>query len=71
MVSRFIGSGTVEAMGAAAGVGMGLTCGVGIGLEGNVVEVEVGGTIIGRGLETTEPMVSGAVLDAFCTSSSW
>ena len=50
---------------------MGLTCGAGIGLEGNAVEVEVGRTIIGRGLETTEPVVSGAVLDAFCTSSSW
>ena len=44
---------------------MGLTCRVGTGLEGNV-EVEVGGTIIGRGLETTD-----VVLDAFCTSSSW
>ena len=71
MVSRFIGSGTVKALGAAAGVGMGLTCDVGIGLEGNAVEVEGGGTIIGRGLETTGRMVSGAVLDAFCTSSSW
>ena len=50
---------------------MGLMCGVGIGLEGNVVEVQVGVTIIGRGLETTGPMVSGAVLDAFCTSPSW
>ena len=48
---------------------MGLTCGVGIGLKGNV-EVEVGGTIIGRGL-TTGPMVSDVFLDAFCTSSSW
>ena len=49
---------------------MGLTSCVGIGLEGNV-EVEVGGTIIGRGLETTGPMVSDVVLGAFCTSSSW
>ena len=48
---------------------MGLTCGVGIVLEGNV-EVEVGGTIIGRGLETTGPIVSDVVLDAFCTSLS-
>ena len=71
IVSRFIGFGTVEAIGDAAGVGMGLTCGAGIGLEGNVVEVEFGGTIIGRGLETTEPMVSGAVLHAFFTSWSW
>ena len=71
MVSGLSGSGTVKAMGAAPGVGMGLTFGVVIGLEGNVVEVEVGGTIIGRGLETTEPVVSGAVRHAFCTSSSW
>ena len=48
---------------------MGLTCRVGIGLEGNV-EVEVGGTIIGRGLETAGPIVSDVVLNAFCTSSS-
>ena len=48
---------------------MGLTCGVGMGFEGNV-EVEVGGTIIGRGLETTGPIVSDVVLDAFYTSSS-
>ena len=45
-MSRFVGSGTVKAMGPAARVGMGLTCGVGIGFEGNIVEVEVGGTII-------------------------
>ena len=49
---------------------MGLMCGVGIGLEGKV-ELKVGGTIGGRGLETTGPMVSDVVLDAFCTSSSW
>ena len=48
---------------------MELTCDVGIGLEGNV-EVEVGGTLIGRGFEATGPMVSDVVLDAFCTSSS-
>ena len=48
---------------------MGLTCGVGIGLEGNV-EVEVGGTIIARGLETTGPMVSDVVLDEICISLS-
>ena len=48
---------------------MGLKCGVGIGLEGKV-GVEVGGTIIGRGLETTGPMVSDVILNAFCTSSS-
>ena len=49
---------------------MGPTCGVDIALEGNV-EVEVGEAIIGRGLETTGSIVSGVVLDAFCTSSSW
>ena len=38
--------------------------------EGKVVGVEVGGTIIGRGLETAAPEVSVVVLDAFCTSSS-
>ena len=65
----FIGSGIVEAMGALAGVGMGLTCGVGIGLDGNV-GVEVGGTTIGRVLDTAGPMVSDVVLDAFCTSWS-
>ena len=48
---------------------MGLTCGVGIGFDGNV-EVEVGGTIIGRGHDTAGPSVSDVVLDAFCTSSS-
>ena len=48
---------------------MGLTCGVGMGLDGKV-SVEVGGTIIGRGLETAVPRVSDVVLDAFCTSSS-
>ena len=48
---------------------MGLMCGDGIGLEGNV-EVKVGGTIMGRGLETTGPVLSEVVLDAFCTSSS-
>ena len=48
---------------------MGLMCGVGMGLQGNV-EVEVGGTIMGRALETTGPMVSDVVSDAFCTSSS-
>ena len=48
---------------------MGLLCGVGIGLE-KKVGVEVGGTIIGRSLETTGPIVSDVVLDAFCTSSS-
>ena len=58
-------------MGAAAGIGMKLTCSVGIGFEEKVVEVEVGGTIIGRGLETAEAMVSVAVFDAFYTSSSW
>ena len=48
---------------------MGLTWSVGIGLDGNV-GVEVGGTIIGRGLETAGPRVSDVVLNAFCTSSS-
>ena len=48
---------------------MGLMSGVGIGWAGNV-EFEVGGTIIGRGLETTGPMVSDVVLNAFFTSSS-
>ena len=68
IVSRFMGSGTVETMKAAAGVRIGLTCGVGI--EGNIVQVEVGGTIIGRGLDTAAPAVSVVVLDAFCTSLS-
>ena len=45
---------------------MGLTCGVGIGLDGNV-EVEVGGTIIGTGLDTAGCRVSDVILDAFCT----
>ena len=48
---------------------MGLMCCVGIGLDGNV-EVEVGGTIIGRGLDTAGPKGSDVILDAFCTSSN-
>ena len=56
---------------------MGLTCGVGIGLEGNV-EVEVGGTIIGRGRETTGPIALGVVwcigigrgIPVVCTSAT-
>ena len=48
---------------------MGLTpCGVGTGSEGNIVEFEVAGTIIGRGLETAAPVVSPIDVDAFCTS---
>ena len=48
---------------------MGSACGVGIGLDGNV-GVEVGGTIMGRGLDTAGPMVSDVVLDAFYAFSS-
>ena len=70
IVSRFMGSGTVEAIGAAAGVGIEFTCGVGIGFEENIIEVEVGGTIIGRGPETAASAVSVVVLHALCTSSS-
>ena len=69
-MSRFMGSGPVKAMVAAAGVRIGLTCGVGIEFEGKIVGAEVGGTIIGRGLETAAPAVSVVVPDAFCTSSS-
>ena len=60
-----MGCGTVEAIGAAAGVGIGLSCGVGIGFEGNIVEVKVGGTIIGRGLETAASVVFPIGLDPF------
>ena len=49
---------------------MGLTCGVAIVFEGNIVEVEVGGSIIGKGLETAAPVVSPIDLDACWTSSS-
>ena len=65
MESRFIGSGVVKGIGAALKVGMGLMWDVGIGLEGNIVEVEVGGTIIGRGRETASPLVSPVGLEAF------
>ena len=44
---------------------MGLMCGVGMGFEGNIVNVEVGGTVIGRGLETSAPVVFCADPDAF------
>ena len=44
---------------------MGLMWGVGMGVEGNIVEVEVGGTVIGKGLETAAPVVSPVDLDAF------
>ena len=46
--SRFIGSGTVEGIGAALGAGMGLMWGISMGLQGNIVEVEVRRTVIGR-----------------------
>ena len=63
-------SGTINDPGQHFQVDIRVTCGVGIGLDGNV-EVEVGGTIIGRGLDTAGPRVwSDVVLDAFCTSSS-
>ena len=62
---RFISSGTVEGIGAALEVGMGLMCGVGIWFEGNIVEVEVGGTVIVRGLKTGAPVESPVDLDAF------
>ena len=70
IVLRFIDSGKVEGIGAAVGVGMRLTCGVGTRSEGNIVEVEVGGTIIGKSLETAAPVVSPIGLNAFWTSSS-
>ena len=41
IVSGLMASGTVKAIGDAAGVGIGLTCGVGIGFEGNILEVKV------------------------------
>ena len=34
---------------------MGSMCGVGFRFEGNIVNIEVGGTVIGRGLETASP----------------
>ena len=68
IVWKFIGSGTVEGIGAVVRVAMGLTCGVGIGFGGNIVEVEVGGTIIGRDLEAAAPVVSPICLDAIWTS---
>ena len=64
-VSRFMGLGTVKAIGAAFRVGIGFTCGLGKGFEGNIFEVEVGGTIIGRGLETAAPVLSPIGVDAF------
>ena len=48
----------------------GLTCGVGIGFERDIVEVEVGGPIMGRGLQTAAPVVSPIGLDAFWFSLS-
>ena len=64
IVLRFIGWGMVEGIGAALRVGMGLMCGVGMAFEGNIVEVEVGGTAIGRGLKTATTVVSPINLDA-------
>ena len=58
MESRFIGLGTEGGIGAALGVGMELMWGVGMALDENVIWVEVGGTIMGRGLETAAPVVS-------------
>ena len=55
----------VEGIGAALGVGMGLICGVGIGFEVNNFEVEVGGTTIGKGVESAAPVASLIGLDAF------
>ena len=63
--SRFIASGTVEGIGAALGVCMGLMWGVGMGREGNVAEVEVGGTIMDRGLKTAAQVASPVCLEAF------
>ena len=60
-----MGSGTVEAIGAAAGISIGWTCGVGIEFVGNIFQVEVGGTIIGEGLQTPAPVLSPIGLDAF------
>ena len=63
--SRFIRSGTVEGFGAALRLGMGLMCGLGMGFEGNIVEVDIGGNVVSRGLETAAPMVSPSNLHAF------
>ena len=60
----------VEGVGAALGVAMGLMCDVGMGFEGDIVEVEGGGTAIAKGPETAAPVVSPAFLDAFSTSLS-
>ena len=49
---------------------MGLMWGVSMGWEGKIVEIEIGGTVMGRGLETAAPLVSPVALEAFCTSSS-
>ena len=57
-MSRFMGSGTVGATGAAAGVGIGLTCDVGMKCDGNIVEIKVGGRITGRNLKTAASAVS-------------
>ena len=63
--SRFIGSGMVEGIGAALGVDMGLMWGVGMGLEGKIFEVEVGGTVICRGLNTAALVVSPVGMGSF------
>ena len=65
IVSRVIGSGTVKGIKAALRVGMALMSGVGMGFEGNIVQVEFGGTVIGRGLKTAVPVVSPVDLDGF------
>ena len=44
---------------------MRLMCGVGMGFEGNIVEVEVGGTVIGGGVQTAGAVLSPANLNTF------
>ena len=41
---------------------MGFMWGVGMGFKGNIVGVEVGGTVMGRGLETAAPLVSPIIV---------
>ena len=63
MESTFIGSGTVA--------GTGVALGIGVGFEGfRMGAVEVGGAIMGNGLETAMPVGSPVGLGACCTSFS-
>ena len=65
MEPRVIHAAVLKGIGAALGVGIGLMPGVGMGFQGNMVRVEVGGTVMGRGLKTADMVVYPIGLEAF------